>query len=40
LYDDVPGRVEQAFGGLDPAMRRKLLWGNAAELYAIADPPG
>ncbi len=39
LYDDVRGRVEEAFGGLDPAMRRKLLWGNAAGLYGIADPP-
>jgi predicted TIM-barrel fold metal-dependent hydrolase len=39
LYDDVAGRVEEAFGGLDPALRRKLLWGNASALYGIADPP-
>jgi predicted TIM-barrel fold metal-dependent hydrolase len=39
LYDDVAGRVEEAFGGMDAALRRKLLWGNAAALYNIADPP-
>jgi predicted TIM-barrel fold metal-dependent hydrolase len=39
LYDDVAGRVEEAFGGLDPDLRRKLLWGNAAGLYGVADPP-
>jgi predicted TIM-barrel fold metal-dependent hydrolase len=39
LYDDVAGRVEEAFYGIEPGLRRKLLWGNAAELYGIADPP-
>ncbi|HEX4017171.1 MAG TPA: amidohydrolase family protein [Frankiaceae bacterium] len=39
LYDDVAGRVEEAFGGMDADLRRQLLWGNAAELYGIADPP-
>jgi hypothetical protein len=39
LYDDVAGRVEEAFGGLEPELRRKLLWGNASALYGIADPP-
>ena len=39
LYDDVAGRVEEAFYGIEAGLRRKLLWGNAAELYGIADPP-
>jgi predicted TIM-barrel fold metal-dependent hydrolase len=39
LYDDVAGRVEEAFAGLEPDLRRKLLWGNASALYGIADPP-
>jgi predicted TIM-barrel fold metal-dependent hydrolase len=39
LYDDVAGRVEEAFRGIDGALRRKLLWGNGAKLYGIADPP-
>ncbi len=39
LYDDVAGRVEEAFRGIEGDLRRKLLWGNGAKLYAIADPP-
>jgi uncharacterized protein len=39
LYDDVAGRVEEAFRGIDAALRRKLLWGNGAALYGVADPP-
>jgi predicted TIM-barrel fold metal-dependent hydrolase len=40
LYEDVAGRVEAGFGALDPELRRKLLWGNAADLYGVADPTG
>ncbi len=39
LYADVAGRVAEAFHGIEPDLRRKLLWGNGAELYGIADPP-
>ena len=40
LYDNIAERIEASMGGLAPALRRQLLWGNAAALYGIDDPVG
>jgi predicted TIM-barrel fold metal-dependent hydrolase len=39
LYGNIQERVEAAFAGVDPVAREKVLWGNAARLYGVDDPP-
>ena len=38
LYDNVEARIEGALGNASPEVRRKILWDNAAELYAVEAP--
>jgi predicted TIM-barrel fold metal-dependent hydrolase len=39
LFGNIQQTIEAGLGHADPAIRRKILWGNAARLYRIADPP-
>lgn len=39
LYGNVRERIDAAFAGVDDTVRRKVLWGNAARLYGVAEPP-
>jgi predicted TIM-barrel fold metal-dependent hydrolase len=39
LYGNIQERIAAAFAGVDPVSREKVLWGNAARLYAVDDPP-
>jgi predicted TIM-barrel fold metal-dependent hydrolase len=38
LYGNVREQIDTAFGGLDRATQRRILWDNAAELYRVAPP--
>lgn len=38
LYGNVRERIDEAFGALEPAVRSRVLWENAAALYRV-DPP-
>ena len=38
LFGNVRERIDDAFGDLEPATRRKVLWDNAARLYGITEP--
>jgi len=38
LYGNVRERIEESLAGVSEAARRKILWGNAAALYGIAEP--
>jgi len=38
LYGNVRERIDDAFGDLEPATRRKILWDNAARLYGVEEP--
>ncbi len=41
LYDNVEAKVQASLGTLAPALRKQLLWDNAAALYGIEGPrPG
>lgn len=39
LYGNVRERIDAAFAGVDDTVRQKVLWGNAARLYGVAEPP-
>jgi len=38
LYGNVREKIERGLRGQPAAIRRKLLWSNAAALYGVADP--
>jgi len=38
LYGNVRDKIDAAYGGLDRAVQRKVLWENAASLYRVAAP--
>jgi predicted TIM-barrel fold metal-dependent hydrolase len=38
LYGNVREKIDRALGEAAPAVRRKVLWENAAKLYKIAPP--
>jgi predicted TIM-barrel fold metal-dependent hydrolase len=38
LYGDVADRLDQTFAGIDDAVRRRLVWDNARELYGLETP--
>jgi predicted TIM-barrel fold metal-dependent hydrolase len=41
LYGNIPETIERGLGHVDPEVREKILWRNAAALYGIATPaPG
>jgi uncharacterized protein len=39
LFGNIQETIEAGLGHVDDATRRKILWENAARLYAIEDPP-
>jgi len=39
LFGNIQETIESGLGHLDSSVRRKILWGNAAQLYRIPDPP-
>ena len=38
LYGDVAARLDRTFAGIDPTVRRRLVWDNARELYGLDTP--
>lgn len=38
LYGNVREKIETSLAGVDPDVRSKLLWDNAAELYGVRPP--
>jgi uncharacterized protein len=38
LYGDVHQRLDETFAGIDHAIRRRLVWENAVELYRLQVP--
>jgi predicted TIM-barrel fold metal-dependent hydrolase len=39
LYgDEVHARIKGGLSDCDPAVRRKILWGNGQKLYKVTDP--
>jgi predicted TIM-barrel fold metal-dependent hydrolase len=38
LYGDVGARLDRTFAGIDDAVRRRLVWDNARELYGLETP--
>jgi uncharacterized protein len=39
LFENIQETIDSGIGHLDDATRNKILWGNAARLYGIQDPP-
>ena len=39
LFGNIQQTIENGLGHVEPAVRRKILWENAARLYGIVDPP-
>ncbi|MGE0388437.1 MAG: amidohydrolase family protein, partial [Gammaproteobacteria bacterium] len=35
---EVPATIEHSLSGLDPKVRQRVLWGNAADLYGVQAP--
>ncbi len=40
LFGNIQETIESGLGHVDPTVRRKILWDNAARLYGIDEPPG
>ncbi len=38
--DEVRRKIDSAFGHLEPEVRRRILFANAAELYGVGEPDG
>jgi predicted TIM-barrel fold metal-dependent hydrolase len=38
LYGDLAARLDETFAGVDPAIRRKVVWDNAVALYGLDVP--
>jgi predicted TIM-barrel fold metal-dependent hydrolase len=38
LYGNVREKIDAGLAGQPPAVRRKLLWENAAKLYRVEEP--
>ena len=39
LFGNIQETIAAGLGHVDQATRRKILWENAARLYAIEEPP-
>jgi predicted TIM-barrel fold metal-dependent hydrolase len=39
LFNNIQETIQNGLGHVEPSVRRKILWGNAAGLYGIPDPP-
>jgi predicted TIM-barrel fold metal-dependent hydrolase len=39
LFGNIKETIESGLGHVDPGVRRKILWANAARLYGIQEPP-
>jgi hypothetical protein len=39
LFGNIQSTIQHGIGHLDELTRRKILWGNAARLYGIDEPP-
>jgi predicted TIM-barrel fold metal-dependent hydrolase len=39
LFGNIQQTIENGLGHVEPGVRRKILWENAARLYGIGDPP-
>jgi predicted TIM-barrel fold metal-dependent hydrolase len=39
LFGNIQQTISAGLGDVDTAVRRKILWDNAARLYGISPPP-
>ena len=39
LFGNIQETIDAGLGHVEPGVRQKILWDNAASLYRIEDPP-